>query len=342
MIGATMETIKPLGRFSLRAAAAFGFGPTEGRPPTFDGVMRMAFCVDGGQGYAGAVLRQRADDGPVGVELTLRDEAAPEAALAQVARTVSLDHDGAAFADVGVHDPVIGALQSAHPGERPVLFHSPYEAAAWSVISARRPAAQGAKVRAALSQRLGRTFELVGRTLHAFPQPSALAQIPDTFPGLNDTKIARLRELAAAATAGELDVARIQELGPEAALDQLQQLPGIGPFYASLIVLRASGFADAYLGAPERRGADHAVRYYGISDPDRDRRLAEIADGWRPFRTWCMVLVRLAGERGTRLTSSAPRPADPDQPRAATALGSPSSDSSGGDSSPRRSSSTRR
>jgi DNA-3-methyladenine glycosylase II len=311
MIGATMETIKPLGRFSLRAAAAFGFGPTEGRPPTFDGSLRLAFCVDGGRGYAGAILRQRDDDGPVGIELTLRDGAPPEAALAQAARTVSLDHDGAEFAHVGERDPVIGALQRAHPGQRPVLFHSPYEAAAWSVISARRPPAQGAKVRAALSERLGRTFELAGRTLPAFPQPSALAQIPDAFPGLNDTKIERLRQVAAAAAAGDLDVARIHALGPEAAFEELQQLPGIGPFYASLIVLRGSGFADAWLDAPERRGADHAVRYYGVSDPDRDRRLAEIADGWRPFRTWCMVLVRLAGERGTRLTSSAPPPAGP-------------------------------
>jgi hypothetical protein len=113
MIRAAMDTIKPLGRFSLRAAAAFGFGPTEGRPPSFDGAMRLAFCVDGGQGYAGAVLRQREDDGPVGVELTLRDGAAPEAALAQAARTVSLDHDGMAFAQVGDRDPVIGALQRA-------------------------------------------------------------------------------------------------------------------------------------------------------------------------------------------------------------------------------------
>ncbi len=304
MIGSAMDTIKPLGRFSLRAAAAFGFGPTEGRPPTFDGVLRLAFCVDGGSGYAGAVLRQREDDGPVGVELTLRDGATPEAALAQAARTVSLDHDGEAFAAVGSRDPVIGALQRAHPGQRPVLFHSPYEAAAWSVISARRPAAQGAKVRAALSQRLGRTFELVGRTLFAFPQPSALAQIPDSFPGLNDTKIERLREVAGAAVAGDLDVVRIQELGPEAAFEQLQRLPGIGPFYASLIVLRGSGFADAYLGTRERRGAAYTASYYGVgdADEDRDERIAEVVDGWRPFRTWCQVLVRVAGERGTRIS----------------------------------------
>jgi DNA-3-methyladenine glycosylase II len=302
MIGATMETIEPRGRFSLRAGAAFGFGPTEGRPPTFDGALRLAFCVDGGRGYAGAVLRQRGDDEPVGIELTLRDGATREAALAQAARTVSLDHDGAAFAGVGERDPVIGALQRAHPGQRPVLFGSPYEAAAWSVISARRPPAQGAKVRAALSERLGRTFELVGRTLHAFPQPLALAQIPDAFPGLNDTKIERLRQVADAAAAGDLDVGRIHELGPEAAFEELQRLPGIGPFYASLIVLRGSGFADAWLGARERRGADHLATYYALEDTDRDGRVAEIVERWRPFRTWCQVLVRLAGDRGTRLS----------------------------------------
>src|ERR1700722_20056631 len=205
MIGSAMETIKPLGRLSRRAAAAFGFGPTEARPPSFDGAMRLAFCVDGGRGYAGAVLRQRGDDEPVGVELTLRDGAPREAALAQVARTVSLDHDGAAFERVGDQDKVIGGLQRAHPGQRPVLFHSPYEAAAWSVISARRPSAQGAKVRAALSERLGRTFALSGRTLPAFPQPLALAEIPDAFPGLNDTKIERLRQVAHAAAGSGLD-----------------------------------------------------------------------------------------------------------------------------------------
>src|SRR3984885_7588249 len=86
MIGAAMDTIKPLGRFSLRAAAAFGFGPTEGRPPSFDGALRLAFCVDGGRGYAGAVLRQRDDDGPVGIELTLRDGAPHELALARGGR----------------------------------------------------------------------------------------------------------------------------------------------------------------------------------------------------------------------------------------------------------------
>lgn len=64
-----MDTLTPSGPFSLKAAAEFGFGPTQGRVPAFDGVMRLAFAVDGGTGYAAATLRQTEPDAPVRVEL---------------------------------------------------------------------------------------------------------------------------------------------------------------------------------------------------------------------------------------------------------------------------------
>ncbi|HEY6397849.1 MAG TPA: hypothetical protein VIX82_10390, partial [Solirubrobacteraceae bacterium] len=69
------------------------------------------------------------------VELQTAGSADEDRALRQIARVVSLDHDGEEFMRVGERDPVIGWLQRAHPGQRPVLFHSPYEAAAWAIIS---------------------------------------------------------------------------------------------------------------------------------------------------------------------------------------------------------------
>ena len=56
--------------------------------------------------------------------------------------------------------PVIGRLHAAAPGLRPPLFYSPYEAAMWSVLSARRPAAQMAVVRDRFSRAHGRVFNL--------------------------------------------------------------------------------------------------------------------------------------------------------------------------------------
>jgi DNA-3-methyladenine glycosylase II len=287
----------PRGPFSLKAAAAFGFGPNAGTPPAFDGAMRLAFPIDGGRGYAGAVLRQEASDGTVTVELHTSDGGDADIALRQVARIVSLDHDGEAFLEVGARDPVVGALQRAHPGQRPVLFHSPYEGAAWAIISARRPASQAAGVRQALSERLGATFELAGRTLHAFAQPDRLRDLPDDTPGLNAEKVARLRGVAEAAAAGELGVDHLRELGPERAYTALQRLQGIGPFYAGLIVLRASGFADAMLESAEPRVLARAAQLYGLGEPPSLERFTEMAEAWRPFRTWTTVLIRLGGDR---------------------------------------------
>jgi len=291
--------IIPRGPFSLQAAAEFGFGPNAGRRLSYQGVMRLAFPIDGGSGYAGAVLRQADPGAPIGVELELRGATDPAVALAQIARIVSLDHDGEAFLELGERDPVIGALQRAHPGQRPVLFHSPYEGTAWSIISARRAGTQAARVRTAISEQLGATFELAGETLHAFPQPERLLGLGEDTPGLNPEKVERLRGVALAAAAGKLDVGHLQAIGPERSYQEVQQIKGIGPFYAGLVVLRASGFADAMLEVVEAKGLRHTARFYGLDSPPTIDRFAAMAEPWRPFRTWAVVLIRLAGDRGT-------------------------------------------
>jgi len=242
-------TIEPRGPFSLRAAAQFGFGPTEGNAPAFDGVMRLAFPIDGGAGYAGVAMRQPLEHGPLEVE-SLGDGDGRLVAR-QLARVLSLDHDGEAFLEVGERDPVIGELQRRYPGERPVLFHSPYEAAAWSVISARRRSAQAAAVRRSIGTELGATFVLDGQEVVAFPQPQRLLEAAE-LPGLSGEKAERLRTVAGAALDGALDVERLHELGPEASWTAMQALPGIGPFYAGLIVLRAAGLPTPRCRWPSR------------------------------------------------------------------------------------------
>jgi DNA-3-methyladenine glycosylase II len=293
------------GPFSLRAAAQFGFGPSEGRAAAFDGTMRLAFPLDSGEGYAGAAVTQAQDDGPLAVALELRHgldvdpEAAAETALSQLRRILSVDHDGTAFLRVGDRDPVMAALQHAHPGQRPVLFHSPYEAAAWAIISARRPAAQAARVRQELSLQLGETFELAGQTVGAFPSADHLPRLGEAFPGLSGGKIGRLLDVAEAARIGVLQASGLRALEPEQAFERLQHLNGIGPFYAGLIVLRSVGFADAPLLAAEPRLLAHAARLYGLEGEASLPWFNRLAERWRPFRVWAMVLVRLGGDRGT-------------------------------------------
>jgi DNA-3-methyladenine glycosylase II len=77
---------------------------------------------------------------------------------------------------------------------------------------------------------------------------------------------------------------------PEDAQSELQRLPGIGPFYSSLIVIRACGHADApSVGERSRAAVQQA---YGIDHDLSDAELLALADTWRPFRTWVPVMMR--------------------------------------------------
>jgi DNA-3-methyladenine glycosylase II len=279
--------IVPRGPFSLRAAAGFGFGGSIGAPD-WDGAMRLAFAVDGFSAHAGVLLRER-DGGTVEGEIQGAGDV--EGVRTQVARILSLDHDGDAWLAVGERDPVIGRLQREHPGVRPVLFHSPYEAAAWSIVSARRPQRQAAEVRRTLSERLGATFDVRGVAMAAFPLPERLLEVA-AGPGLPDTKVARLHGVARAALDGRLDPVRLRELEPELALAELQALDGIGPFYAALILVRSSGAADIAAVHPHAI-ASAALAYGADAVCDGDALLA-LSERWRPFRTWAAVLLRVA------------------------------------------------
>ena len=80
-------------------------------------------------------------------------------------------------------------------------------------------------------------------------------------------------------------------MAPEDARAELQQLPGIGPFYSSLIVIRACGHADA----PTLESPDHGLRSSRLTAlimSSADREMLALAETWRPFRTWVAVMMR--------------------------------------------------
>jgi DNA-3-methyladenine glycosylase II len=264
--------------------------------------MRLAFLLDDLTTHVAVTLRQAALDGPVRGVLHADTPADPEATRAQIARILSLDHDGRPFAALGERDPVLAPLLRRHHGLRPVLFHSPYEAAAWALISHRRPAAQAARTRAELARRLGATFTFddaaATTTLDAFPAPERLLTLgPDTIAGLPAAKVERLHALARATCDGLLAPTRLRdELRPDEALAELQRLPGIGPFWATLILVRSTGAPDL-LPAGEPRLQRAVQKTYNLSEPPDAAAFAALAEAWRPYRTWACVLLRYATQR---------------------------------------------
>lgn len=280
------------GPFSLAAAASFGFGPNTGRPFPDADLMRLTFVTDDLKHHVGAVLSQ-APDGSLEVEVSADGDQA--AALAQIRRILSIDADPSGWLAAGRADPVLGGVQAALPGLRPVLFHSPYEAAAWAVLAQRRHRSQATAIRRRLSFAAGQAFELAGREEPAFPLPERLLEVT-TFPGIDEIRLSRLHGVAQAALEGKLEAGRLAAIPPDEAMADLRRIKGLGPVYAMLVYLRSTGVKDAAaLGEP--RLASYLRHYYGLANtPDTDE-IRRLAEAWRPFRTWASVLFRVAGDR---------------------------------------------
>uniref|UniRef100_A0AAU3H711 DNA-3-methyladenine glycosylase II n=1 Tax=Streptomyces sp. NBC_01401 TaxID=2903854 RepID=A0AAU3H711_9ACTN len=298
----------PAGPFSLAASIRFleGFTPAS-YEHTAEAVLRLAFVSDDGHTVVGAAVRQEETvdgaPGTVHAECTVHaggrttrptaGSVAGRAARAQIARILSLDVDATDFPALADKDEVVAGLQAEFPGLRPVLFHSPYEAAAWTIIGNRIRETQAAAVKARLAQEHGQAVDVAGRRLHAFPAPAVLRTL-DQIPGLTGLKVERLHALAEATLDGSLDAAVLRAQPAEFALTDLRQLPGIGPFSAELILIRGAGHPDVFPTVEPRLHRAMAAAY-GLDASTADsgpRRLAALAEAWRPYRSWVALLMR--------------------------------------------------
>src|SRR4051794_11165612 len=237
------------GSSSLAASTRFleGFAPARYRGSPDGGPLRLAFPVEGGGPSVGVAVRQREDGAVVADVAGDLPERLPE----QLARILSLDVDGTGFTAVRATDPVVDHLAGRYPGLRPVCFFSPYEAACWAVLAQRSSRVVAAGLKEGLAQRYGTHHRVEGVDLFAFPAPQVLWGVAHDLP-VPEVKRHRLQGLAAAALDGRLDGGRLRALPAEVARAEVQDLPGMGPFSADLVVIRGAGAPDVFPCAESR------------------------------------------------------------------------------------------
>jgi len=265
-------SLRPRGPFSLAAP------------------LPVALTDDGGEAVAlRAVWVEEAGE----VEVDFVSDLPAEQVERHAARVLSLDVDAAGLEEVGTRDPVVARLLAEAAGRRPVCLGTPFEAAVWAVLSQRVSMAQAGRAKDALAASLGTPMEIGGVEIVAFPGPAALASL-ESFAGVWDSKLERIRGLAGAALAGDLDPDLLRGMELDEALAHLQSLPGIGPFGATLILARGAGHPD--VPPPTLRRFRTAVRSaYGLESEPDEAMMAELSEPWRPYRAWVTWLLRSAG-----------------------------------------------
>jgi AraC family transcriptional regulator of adaptative response / DNA-3-methyladenine glycosylase II len=180
---------------------------------------------------------------------------------------LDLDADAPAIASHLSRDPLLAPLVAREPGRRVPGTTDPAEICFRAVlgqqISLAAAATHAGRIVAAAGARLA---EPRGTVTHAWPTPEAIAAVPDSALAMPGSRRRTIRALAGALSGG----ARVDP-------DALLALPGIGPWTASYISMRALKDPDAFL--PTDLGVKHALARLPGADPER----------WRPYRAYAVV-----------------------------------------------------
>jgi DNA-3-methyladenine glycosylase II len=276
----------PRGPFSLAVTKEY-FGTWTTSGPDQVAVV-LAFPVEGWRTSAAVIVRQDNDMRIRGEIYGVGEEG--EQAWQQALAVFSLDCDGSAWPHVGQRDPLIGNVQSTSHFLRPVLFHSPYEAAASFIIGHRISMQQGRKLRQALAEAIGEQIHTAGATVYAFPHPQILREL-ESFQGINAEKIERLHGVAQAALDGLLDRAYLRSLPVEQALRELRTIRGVGDFFAQAILMRGAGLVDSLVNDATTKQAIQLL-YQLPQEPDQAT-VEQMAETWRPYRMWTTVQLHV-------------------------------------------------
>lgn len=276
----TLSFEAPFG-FRLSAASDFyaGFSPMGGSASQDRGPLELGFLLDGTFEPVTVSLTQS------GRTVTLESSGTKEvsAVRRQVSRMLGLDVDGHAWLEVGKRDEAVGRLQSHFPGFFTAGFPSAYEAGVGGVLSQRTSVKQGAALRRKLSEAHG---TVVG-PLAMLPTPGVLLGVK-AFPGVPAAKMEVLHGLALAALNGKLEAERLRSMSIEEALNDLQQIHGIGPWTSGHMLFRGACVQD---GAPVSE--PRVLRAFEVAMKAPEREFISRSEQWKPFRMWvCILMMR--------------------------------------------------
>ncbi|MGO9801940.1 MAG: DNA-3-methyladenine glycosylase family protein [Steroidobacteraceae bacterium] len=206
--------------------------------------------------------------------------------IATTARRVfDLTADPAPIADVLSADPLLRPLVIERPGLRIPGVWDVFECAVRGVLGHRMSVPSARRLAERLVQCFGdRIAEPTQELTHLFPSPERLAEADLTRVGLTAARSAALQALARA-----VRDRRVTLCGPaDQVVKSLLAVPGVGPWVAQYVALRALGEPDAFPGSdlplPRTRAALRSAARTVAAAEKRAR-------AWVPWRGYATLLL---------------------------------------------------
>lgn len=207
--------------------------------------------------------------------------------VARVRRLFDLDARPDLIARVLGRDPHLARLVAARPGLRVPGVVDTFEAAVRALLGQQISVAAATTLAGRFAAALGEPHPGGGRLTHRFPTarevaaagPGAIARL-----GVPAPRAAALHGLASAIASGAVRLDGVRDLEPFVA--ELTALPGIGPWTAHYLAMRALHLPDAFPAAD--LGVRKALGGAGAPLPPV-REIVSRAEAWRPFRAYAVL-----------------------------------------------------
>ncbi|QMU69067.1 DNA-3-methyladenine glycosylase [Streptacidiphilus sp. P02-A3a] len=222
-------------------------------------------------------------DGPI-------DGPTARAAADRLGHYLGLDDDLSPLYAAARHDPPFQRVVDRLYGYHQVKFPSPFELLCWAILCQRVPMPVARTMKRALVEAVGNRIERDGRVLWAFPEAAQLAALDeDELAALigNRRKAAFL--YGATRRWLDLDEGFLRTGDHGAVRARVLELPGIGPWSASFLLIRGLGRME-HIGY-DREQARAAARIYGhpVDEPEFRR----LADGYRESQGYWAHYLRV-------------------------------------------------
>jgi len=204
------------------------------------------------------------------------------ALVKRVRKMFDLDSQPQQIAAHFAADPQLGPLVARNPGLRLPTAFDPFEQAVRAIVGQQVTVKAAVTISGRLVARLGEPLacaDMPGLE-RLFPSPAAIASADLTGIGMPGKRVQSLQHFAAQVASGALQL-DLRE-GCAGLIERLCALPGIGPWTAEYIALRAFGEADAF---PASDLGLLKAPVWGADGIDA-KRLKARADAWRPWRAY--------------------------------------------------------
>jgi AraC family transcriptional regulator of adaptative response / DNA-3-methyladenine glycosylase II len=257
----------------LSARAVPGTESIEG--PTYRRSLRLAK----GNGVVSVTIV----GGTVSCSLTLDDVADVQAAVQRTRRLLDLDSDPVRIDGHLARDPLLAPLVAKRPGLRSPAHPDGTELLVRAILGQQISVAGARTLASRLVASHGEPLlHPVGEVTHVFPAAATIAEMsPEDF-AMPRARGAALINACAVLAAGDI----VLDAGSdrEATVAALQALPGIGPWTAGYVAMRALGDPDVFL--PTDVGVRNALAALGVDGSPASA--AALAERWRPWRSYAL------------------------------------------------------